>query len=252
MARLASARYDEAIKKVAADATKHVNLGAAGTVVGFGSGRAAAAAATEIARMVKDGGLRITGVPTSLQIKLVIESKVGHAIPLIEADQVDAIDIVLDGADQIDENGYVVKGGGGALLRENILFNMARKRVIMADETKFVERITRPIPVEVHRLARRLVCDRIRGLGGEPHLRTYQDSGYPVITENGNIILDCAFGTIPDPRRLTVSIKRIPGVLESGIFAERPDIIYRAEARGRFSEIRTKSREGRRLLMTRQ
>lgn len=245
MASRSSAAYGAAIRAAARDATKHVTRTTAAakndvTRVGFGSGRAATAVAKEIAGLVRDKGLRIIGVPTSLQIKLVIEEEVGDAIPLIGADQTDAVDIVYDGADQIDARGYVVKGGGGALLRENILFNMAPTVVVMADATKFVRNISRTVPVEAHRLARRLVQRRISEMGGEPVLRV-QDSGYPVFTENGNIILDCGFGTILDPGRLTGAIRRIPGVAESGIFARRPDIIYKAGRRGKFREIRARS-----------
>ena len=237
----ASTKYNKSIKAVAKDAIKHIiNSDQDKITIGFGSGRAATAVTREIATLVQnDSKYNIIGVPTSLQIKLVIEEEAKDAIPLISADQTDKIDIVFDGADQVDANGYVVKGGGGALLRENILFNMADTIVVMADETKFVKYINRAIPVEVHTLARSLVQKRIAMLGGAPSLRL-QKSGYPIFTENGNIILDCSFGTIKNPKKLTASIKQIPGVIESGIFTKRPDIIYRAGINGIFKETHTK------------
>lgn len=240
----ASTTYDKAIMAAAKDALKHINTKPDRIVIGLGSGRAATAMAREITKSVMNDGrqdttmIDVVGVPTSLQIKLVIEKEVGDMLPLIEADQVDAIDVVFDGADQIDANGYVVKGGGGALLRENILFNMASKVVVMADTTKFVKEISRTIPVEAHRLARRLVQQKIKDAGGKAHLRMHE-SGYPVFTENGNIIFDCDFGSVTDPKGLSATIKRIPGVLESGIFTKRPDIIYKAGACGKFREICT-------------
>lgn len=241
-ATTSSGKYDKAIKAMAKDAIKHINQNTNRTLIGFGSGRAASAVAKEIAQLVKDNKQHIIGVPTSLQIKLVIEKEVGDMLPLIEADQTDKLDIVFDGADQIDAKGYVVKGGGGALLRENILFNMAAKVIVMADATKFVQHITRSIPVEIHHLARRLVQKNITNMGGKAVLRI-QNSGYPVFTENKNIILDCSFNTIVNPKKLTYTIKQIPGVIESGIFTKRPDIIYKAETRGKFKEIKLSNKK---------
>lgn len=229
--------YDAAIRAIASDAAGLVDVGSDGTtIVGLGSGRAATAVVKALINAA-EGRRRIVGVPTSLQIKLVVEEadKTGRLL-IIEADQTDVIDIVFDGADQIDSHGYLVKGGGGALLRENILFNMASKIVVIADRTKFVRKISMPIPVEVHRLARRLAQKKIGDLGGDAILRM-QDSRYPAFTENGNVILDCSFGTIENPRRLTSSIKQIPGVVESGIFLRRPDLIYKAGAAGKFKAI---------------
>ena len=221
---------------MAKDAIKYINPNANRVLVGLGSGRAASAVAKEIALLVKNNKQNIIGVPTSLQIKLIIENEVGDMLPLIQADQIDRLDIVFDGADQIDSQGYVVKGGGGALLRENILFNMASKIIVMADSTKFVQHITRSIPVEVHHLARKLVQREISSMGGKPILRI-QDSGYPIFTENKNIILDCVFETITNPKKLTRVIKQIPGVIESGIFTKKPDVIYKAGKHGKFKEI---------------
>lgn len=219
--------YDDAIKALSSDALKHVRDY---SVVGLGSGRAATALVKSLSKLIKVKNLHIVGIPTSLQIKLAAEK---GGIPLVEADQVDHIDVVFDGADQIDSQKFVIKGGGGALLRENILFSLAKKVVVMADKTKFAKNLSRKVPVEVHPLARTTAEKNILRLGGSAQIRTL-DRGYPFFTENGNIVLDCDFGAIKNPRALTQKIKQIPGVLESGIFLRRPDIIYKAKSGGKF------------------
>jgi len=219
--------YDDAIKALSNNALKFVKDD---YIIGLGSGRAATAFVKSLAKLIKVKNYNIKGVPTSLQIKLIAE-KVG--IPLVESDQVDVIDVVFDGADQIDSQKYVIKGGGGALLRENILFSLAKKVVIMADKTKFVKNFTRTVPIEVHPLARTSVIHSIKKLGGTAQLRSL-DKGYPFFTENGNIILDCDFGVIKNPKILSQKIKGITGVLESGIFLRKPDVIYRAKLGGKY------------------
>lgn len=222
--------FDNAIVALSNDALKLVKDN---NVIGLGSGRAATTLVKSLGKLIKLKNYSIIGIPTSLQIKLIAE-KVG--IPLVEADQVNHIDIVFDGADQIDSQKYVIKGGGGALLRENILFSLAKKVVVMADKTKFVKNFTRAVPVEIHPLARNSVLKSIEKLGGKAELRSL-DRGYPFFTENGNIILDCDFGTIKNPKVLTQKIKQITGVLESGIFLRKPDIIYKAKTNGKFDII---------------
>ncbi len=219
--------YDDAISALSNDALKFVKDD---HVIGLGSGRAATTLVKSLGRLIKLKKYNIKGVPTSLQIKLTAE-KVG--IPLVEADQVDHIDIVYDGADQIDSQKFVIKGGGGALLRENILFSLAKKVVVMADKSKFVKNFTRSVPVEIHPLARNAVTRDIKKIGGKAQLRTLE-RGYPFFTENGNIILDCDFGTIKNPKALTQKIKLTAGVLESGIFLRKPDVIYRAKTGGKY------------------
>lgn len=219
--------YDDAIEALSNHALKMVRDN---FVIGLGSGRAATALLNSLAKLIKIKNYNIRGVPTSLQIKQVAEK---NKIVLVEADQVDHIDIVFDGADQIDSERYVIKGGGGALLRENILFSLAKQVVVIADKTKFVKNFTRSVPVEVHPLARNSVSKKIEDMGGKSVIRLL-DRGYPFFTENGNIILDCNFGTIRNPRNTTREIKQIPGVMESGIFLRKPDIIYKAKAAGKF------------------
>ena len=222
--------YDGAMEALSNDALKLIKNN---QVIGLGSGRAATALVKSLAKLIKLKNYNIKCIPTSLQIKLVAE-KAG--IQLIESDQVNHIDIVFDGADQINSQKYVIKGGGGALLRENILFSLAKKVVVMADKTKFVKNFTRTVPIEVHPLARNSVINSIKKLDGESKIRSL-NRGYPFFTENGNIILDSDFGIIKNPKALTQKIKQTTGVLESGIFLRKPDIIYKAKINGKFEII---------------
>ncbi|HJM01075.1 MAG TPA: ribose-5-phosphate isomerase RpiA [Nitrosopumilus sp.] len=222
--------YDDAMGALSNDALRLIKNN---QIIGLGSGRAATTLVKSLAKLIKLKNYNIRAIPTSLQIKLVAE-KAG--IQLVDADEVNHIDIVFDGADQIDLQKYVIKGGGGALLRENILFSLAKKIVVIADKTKFVKNFTRTVPIEIHPLARNSVINSIKKLDGESKIRSL-DRGYPFFTENGNIILDCDFGTIKNPKVLTQKIKQIPGVLESGIFLRKPDIIYKAKENGKFEII---------------
>ena len=222
--------YDDAITALSKDAVKLVKNH---QTIGLGSGRSATAFVKSLSSLVKKKKFNIKCVPTSLQIKLEAEKGNLHLIDTV----LDKIDIVFDGADQIDKGKNLIKGGGGALLRENILINAAKKVVIMADDSKFVTNFDRSVPVEVHPLARNTVTKNISKIGGKPKLRTL-DRGYPFITENGNIILDCNFGVIKKPKLLREKIKNISGVLEAGIFTRKPDIIYKARSTGKFDVIK--------------
>ena len=222
--------YDDAIKALSNDALKLVKNH---QTIGLGSGRAATAFVKSLSLFVKKKKLDVKCIPTSLQIKLEAEKGKLHLMDTI----LDKIDIVFDGADQIDRGKNLIKGGGGALLRENILINAAKKVVIMADESKFVTNFNRNVPVEVHPLARSTVTKHISKIGGKSTIRIL-DRGYPFITENGNIILDCNFGVIKKPKLLREKIKNISGVLEVGIFTRKPDIIYKARSNGNFDVIK--------------
>jgi len=222
--------YDDAITALSNDAVKLVKNH---QTIGLGSGRSATAFVKSLSSLVKKKKFNIKCVPTSLQIKLEAEKGNLHLIDTV----LDKIDIVFDGADQIDKGKNLIKGGGGALLRENILINAAKKVVIMADDSKFVTNFDRSVPVEVHPLARNTVTKNISKIGGKPKIRIL-DRGYPFITENGNIILDCNFGVIKKPKLLREKIKNISGVLEVGIFTRKPDVIYKARSSGKFDVIK--------------
>ncbi len=217
--------YKKSIENVTTDALKFVRKD---HVIGLGSGRAAAALVKELGN-VTGPDLRIRGVPTSLQIREIAQ-EVG--IDLVEPGMVSHIDITFDGADQIDCDGYMVKGGGGALLRENILASMSDMVIIMADETKFVNKLCMPIPVEIHPAARSSISLLLENVDIHSKIRVL-DRGYPMFTENGNIILDCDFGTVDNPSAVGADIRQLPGVLEVGIF-NKPDILYKMQQDGCF------------------
>ena len=219
--------FDDAIKALSLDALKNIKDE---HVIGLGSGRAATALVKSLSKYIKTKKISIKCVPTSMQIKLIAEK---GGLQLIEPDQIDKIDLVFDGADQIDKNKFLIKGGGGALLKENILISAAKKVIIMADSSKFVKDFNRTVPVEVQPLARQIVWKKMENLGGKPELRIL-DRGYPFVTENGNIILDCDFGIIKSPKILQQKIINVPGVIEVGIFTRKPDVIYKAKANGKF------------------
>lgn len=218
---------DDAIRALSPQALKMVKNN---YVVGLGSGRAATAIVKLMASHLRKNGFSVKAVPTSLQIKMEAEK---GGITIVEPDQIDHIDIVFDGADQIDARGNMIKGGGGALLREKILISIARKVVIIADETKFVKKLNRSVPVEVHPFARNTAAGKIRSYGGKANIRLL-DRGYPFVTENGNIILDCDFGVISNPGALATKLIEIPGVMEVGLFS-KPDVIFMAKENGKYA-----------------
>ena len=219
--------FDNAIKALSVDALKFVKND---YVIGLGSGRAASTFVKTLSKFVKTKKIDIKCIPTSMQIKLIAEK---GGLRLIDADQIDKIDAVFDGADQIDKNKFLIKGGGGALLKENILISAAKKVIIMADKSKFVTNFNRTVPIEVHPSARKIITKNILKIGGVPTLRVLE-RGYPFLTENGNVILDCDFGIIKNPKILQQKMLNMPGVLEVGIFTRKPDIIYKAKTNGKF------------------
>ena len=222
--------FDNAIRALSLDALKFVKNG---YVVGLGSGRAATTLVKSLSSFVKTKKINIKCIPTSMQIKLIAEK---GGLTLIDMDQVDKIDVVFDGADQIDKNKFLIKGGGGALLKENILISAAKKVIIMADKSKFVTNFNRTVPIEIHPAARKIIAKNILKIGGITTLRVLE-RGYPFVTENGNVILDCDFGIIKNPKILQQKILNMPGVLEVGIFTRKPDVIYKAKTNGKFDTL---------------
>ncbi len=202
----------------------------ANQVVGLGSGSTMTILVRELANLPYKRSVEF--VTTSLQIKIEAE-KVGLKIA-DEGSFVD-IDVVFDGADQIDSDFNMIKGGGGALLREKVLISAANKVVILADDTKFVKRLTQPVPIEIHKFARSFLLKRLKEIGGSPKLRTI-DKGYPYVTENGNIVLDTSFNSIGNVRDKEIELKSIPGVLEIGFFT-KANIYYKAKNDGSFEII---------------
>jgi len=201
-------------------------------IIGLGSGSTAAHIVREMASLPNKDSLQF--IPTSLQIKIEAEKS---GLCIVDENRIPDIDVVFDGADQIDSGFYMIKGGGGALLREKILISCAKSVVIVADATKFVPAFSRSVPIEVHPMARTVVARKLSEQGGRPVLRTLE-KGYPFVTENGNVILDTTFASIADPVKSEMELKNIAGVLEVGIFTRKADAYYKAKQDGTFDIMR--------------
>lgn len=224
----ASSLIKSAIRKSAKDAVKRFVT--TNQVVGLGSGSTMTNLVRELANLPYKRSVEF--VTTSIQIKIEAE-KVG--LKIADESNFVGIDVVFDGADQIDSDFNMIKGGGGALLREKVLISAANKVVILADDSKFVKRLTQPVPIEIHKFARSFLLKRFKEIGGSPKLRT-MDKGYPYVTENGNIVLDTSFNSIGNIRNKEIELKNIPGVLEVGLFT-RASIYYKAKNDGSFEII---------------
>lgn len=191
-----------------------------GMTVGLGTGSTTAYAIRALGAAVEDG-LDVCGVPTSYQSRaLAIEC----AIPLAALDS-HIVDLAIDGADQF-AGGDLLKGGGAAHAREKVVAAAASAVRIVADETKRRDRLDAPVPVEVLPDARPVVVDHVAALGGEARLRTAAEKDGPVVTDNANLVLDCAFGPLDDPATLATDLARIPGVVEHGLFVDVADAIH--------------------------
>ena len=187
-----------------------------GMIVGLGTGSTVAFLIEEIGQMVKNG-LNIKGVPTSYQSKSMC-FKAG--IPLIDPGMLDRIDLAIDGADEITRDLDAIKGGGAAHTVEKIIATMADEFVIIADETKLVDHLglAFPIPVEVMHQAIGLFLRSIEKLGANPKIRTGSGKDGPVVTDNGNFVIDLYFDYPQDMRQLNINLKSLPGVVETGLF----------------------------------
>lgn len=194
-----------------------------GEVVGLGTGSTTAHAIRALGRAF-DAGLDVQGIPTSFQSR---QLALDVGLPLTSLDAVDGVDVAIDGADQVAEHadgGFdLVKGGGAAHAREKIVDAAADRLVVVADPSKLVDPLDYPVPVEVLPDARPTVADGVRELGGEPELRTARRKDGPVVTDNGNLVLDCDFGPIGDPATLATELASLPGVVEQGLFVGLAD-----------------------------
>jgi len=194
-----------------------------GMVVGLGTGSTAAHAVRALGEAV-DEGLGIVGVPTSFASRqLAIE----QGIPIRELDEVDGLDLAIDGADQIVlESGHCIKGGGAAHAREKLVAAAAGEFHVVVDPTKVAERLDHTVAVEVLPAGRTGVERAVGELGGDPSLRQAANKDGPVVTDNGNLVVDCEFGEIDDPAALAASLSGIPGVVEHGLFVDRTAAVY--------------------------
>ena len=192
-----------------------------GTVVGLGTGSTTAYAIRAIGRAVADG-LDVMGVATSAQ-SAALARDVG--IPLTTLADVDGVDLAIDGADQV-AGCDLIKGGGGAHTREKLVAAAADRFLVVVDDSKLANRLDRPVPVAVLPGAETVVADHVRDLGGDPTLREAVRKDGPVVTDDGNLVLDCDFGSIDDPGELAGLLSAIPGVVEHGLFVGLADAVY--------------------------
>ena len=205
-----------------------------GDVVGLGTGSTAAHAIRRLGERV-DAGLDVRGVPTSFASR---ELAADAGIPLLDLDEAvgpDApgIDVAVDGADQVavgrgDEPspGPLIKGGGAAHAREKLVDAAADRFLVVADPSKEAPVLDRSVPVEVLPAGRSVVAEAVRAAGGEPTLRRAERKDGPVVTDNGNVVLDCAFGEISSPARLATTLSETPGVVEHGLFVGLADEVH--------------------------
>ena len=214
---------EKAKKNAALEAVKHVEDG---FTVGLGSGSTAAYAIEKIGKRMKQEKLEIQGVPTSYQAFMLA---VQHGIPVTTLEERPILDLAIDGADQIDPELSLIKGMGGALAREKIVAFASKKLIIIADENKKVKVLgenNHPVPVETLPFAASLVMRRIVEIGGRPVLRQGKAKVGPVITDNGNVIIDADFGPVDKPAELEHKLKSVPGIVETGLFIQMTDIAY--------------------------
>lgn len=199
------------------------------SIVGLGTGSTTAYTIQFLGDRLKSGELKdIIGIPTSFQAEVLAKQ---YGIPLTTLDAVDHIDIAIDGADEVDPQKNLIKGGGAAHTREKIVDYLANEFIVVVDSSKIVERLgsSFPVPVEVIPMALAPVMRAIENLGGKPELRMGIKKAGPVITDQGNMVIDVKFDNINDPAGLEKTLNNIPGVLENGIFVGVTDLVLVGE-----------------------
>jgi len=200
-----------------------------GAIVGLGTGSTTAFAIQFLGDRLKSGELKeIKGVPTSFQASVLAKQ---YGIPLTTLDEIDHLDIAIDGADEVDPQHNLIKGGGAAHTREKVVDSLAEQFIVVVDSSKLVERLgsTFAVPVEVLPMAIAPVMQTITQLGGKPELRMGVKKDGPVITDQGNMVLDVQFDAIDNPAELEKTLNNIPGVLENGLFVGLVDLVLVGE-----------------------
>jgi ribose 5-phosphate isomerase A len=201
------------------------------SIVGLGTGSTTAFAIQYIGERLQAGEIsNIKGIPTSFQAIVLAKQ---YGIPLTTLDEVDHIDIAIDGADEVDPQKNLIKGGGAAHTQEKIVDSLANEFVVVVDGGKLVDKLgsTFLLPVEVVPMAVTPVMRAIEKLGGKPQLRMGVKKAGPVITDNGNLVVDVKFDSIDNPAELEKTLNNIPGVLENGIFAGVADRVLIGEVK---------------------
>lgn len=222
----------QAVAKAAAERVK------SGMVVGLGTGSTTAFVIQFLGDRLRSGELTdIRGIPTSFQASVLAKK---YGIPLVTLDDVDHLDLAIDGADEVDPDKNLIKGGGAAHTREKIVDSLAKEFIVVVDSSKLVDRLgsTFPVPIELLPLALSPVTRAVEKMAGKPELRMGVKKDGPVITDQGNLVLDVTFDHINDPAALEASLNNIPGVLENGLFVGVADIILVGELDGETPKVR--------------
>ena len=184
-----------------------------GMIVGLGTGTTAEFAVRKIGKLVREG-ISIRGIPTSNRTKKLAEAE---GIPLIDFSESMFIDLTIDGADEIDGNLNMIKGGGAALLQEKIVASVSRAEIIVGSKTKMVDHLGAfPLPVEVVPFGWQVIFNQLESIHANPDLRL--NDGQPLVTDQGNYIIDCHFRKIENPKLMEHHLNMIPGVVENGLF----------------------------------
>ena len=216
---------EDALQKMGEQAAQKIT---SGQLVGLGSGSAVAAFVNALGKRITDENLDVRGIPTSMQVEIIAQN---NGIVLESPSLIPEIDVVIDGADEIDKNHIMIKGGGGAHYREKIMIEAANHSIIVADSSKYVDVITWPVPLEVSEFSRFFVEEKIKSNGGNPVIRTL-NKGYPFFTQNGNLVIDAHFNQITEPLKLEQLLLNIPGIIANGIFSMKIDTFLRANEDG--------------------
>ncbi len=208
---------DEQKQMAAAAAVEHIRYG---MVVGLGTGSTAAKMVDLVGARVKDG-LEIIAVPTS---EATAAQARGLGIKVVGLDEVSVIDLTIDGTDEVDPQMRLIKGGGGAHLREKIVASLSDKMIVIAENKKMVDQLGAfKLPVEVIPFASGALLPKMEALGAEPSIRMNGDE--PFRTDENNLIIDCAFGQIEDPEAIALTLSLMPGVVEHGLFIDMADLV---------------------------
>lgn len=208
-----------------------------GAIVGLGTGSTTAFAIQFLGERLKSGELQdIKGIPTSFQASVLAKK---YGIPLTTLDEVESIDIAIDGADEVDPAMNLVKGGGAAHTREKVVDSLAKEFVVVVDSSKIVEHLGAfPLPVEVLPMAIAPVTRALEAMGGKVDMRMGVKKDGPVITDQGNMVLDVDFGKITNPAEMEAAINNIPGVLENGLFVGVASIVLIGEVKDGQASVR--------------
>ena len=192
-----------------------------GMLVGLGTGSTAEIVIREIGNRIKTEEFEILGVPTSLRTEMMA---IECGIPITTLSEHPSLDICIDGADQVDSELNLIKGGWGSHTREKIVSYAAKKLVICVEEEKIMEQLTKPVPLEVLPYAVKIVEKQVKKLGGKPALRSEGTRGGYSVTEHGNLVIDADFGVIHNPEEMSTALSSVVGSLEHGIFTNAAEV----------------------------